>query len=107
MISYIKSVIVPYMAEKRRQLGLDAKHTGLVILDEFKGHTTTRVLNLLQRINLLYVIVPPNCIDRLQPLDVSVNWAAKQFLRNKFEKWLCRQHLLHRKVLAMKLNQLM
>ena len=74
MISYIKSVIVPYMAEKRRQLGLDAKHTGLVVLDEFKGQTTTRVLNLLQ---LLYVIVPPNCTDRLQPLDVSVDWAAK------------------------------
>ena len=35
MISYIQSVIVLYMAEKRRQLGLDAKHTGLVILDEF------------------------------------------------------------------------
>ena len=80
MISYIKSVIVPYLAEKRRQLGLDAKHTGLVILDEFRGQTTTRVLNLLQRNNLLYVIVPPNCTDCLQPLDVSVNWAAKQFL---------------------------
>jgi len=73
MISYIESVIVPYMTEKRRQLGLDAKHTGLVILDEFKGQTTFRVLNLLQRNNLLYVIVPPNCTDRLQPLDVSVN----------------------------------
>ena len=87
MISYIESVIVPYMTEKRRQLGLDAKHTGLVILDEFKGQTTPRVLNLLQRNNLLYVIVPPNCTDRLQPLDVSVNRAAKQFLRNKFENW--------------------
>jgi len=87
MISYIESVVVPYMTEKRRQLGLDAKLTGLVILDEFKGQTTTRVLNLLQRNNLLYVIVPPNCTDRLQPLDVSVNRAAKQFLRNKFENW--------------------
>ena len=27
VISYIESVIVPYMTEKRRQLGLDAKHT--------------------------------------------------------------------------------
>ena len=87
MITYIQIVIVPYMTEKRRQLGLDAKHTSLVILDEFKGQTTAKVLNLLQRYNLLYVIVPPNCTDRLQPLDVSVNRAAKQFLRNKFENW--------------------
>ena len=87
MISYIEAVIVPYMAEKRKQLGLDPKHSGLVILDEFKGQTTSRVLNLLQSHNLFYVIVPPNCTDRLQPLDVSVNRAAKQFLRKKFENW--------------------
>ena len=87
MVAYIESVIVPYMTQKRRQLGLDLKHSGLVILDEFKGQTTSRVLNLLQSNNLMYVIVPPNCTDRLQPLDVSVNRAAKQFLRSKFENW--------------------
>jgi len=79
MISYIDAVIVPYM--DGRQLGLSSTHSGLVILDEFKGRTTSRVLNLLQSRNLFYVIVPPNCTDRLQPLDVSVNRAAKHFLR--------------------------
>ena len=87
MMAYIESVIVPYMTQKRRQLGLDLKHSGLVILDEFKGQTTSRVLNLLQSNDLMYVIVPPNCTDQLQPLDVSVNRAAKQFLQNKFENW--------------------
>ena len=87
MITYIESVIIPYMTEKRRQLGLDVKHTGLVILDEFKGQTTSTVLKLLQSNDLMYIIVPPNCTDRLQPLDVSVNRAAKQFLRRKFENW--------------------
>ena len=43
MIDYIKSVIVPYMTQKRRQLGLDLKHTGLLMLDEFKGQTTSSV----------------------------------------------------------------
>ena len=86
MISYIESVIVPYMTEKRKQLGLDAKYTGLVIQDEFKGQTTTKVLNLLRN-NLPYVIVPPKCTDCLQSIDVSVNWTAKQLLRNKFENW--------------------
>ena len=87
MISYIDVVIVPYKDEKRRQLGLSSTHSGLIILDEFKGQTTSRVLNLLQSRNLFYVIVPPNCTDRLQPLDVSVNRAAKQFLWKKFENW--------------------
>jgi len=32
-------------------------------------------------------IVPANCTDRLQPLDLSVNKAAKGFLRRKFNSW--------------------
>ena len=33
------------------------------------------------------VLIPPNCTDRLQPLDVSVNKSAKEFLRKKFHVW--------------------
>jgi len=87
MISYTEAIIAPYMAEMRRQLRLDSKHSGLIILDEFKGQTASRVLNLLQSHNLFYVTVPPNCTDRLQPLDVCVNRAAKQFFHKKFENW--------------------
>ena len=87
MVEYITTVIAPYMNEKRGHLGLDPKHTGLVILDEFKGQTTEKVLKLLAANDLMYVIVPPNCTDHLQPLDVSINQAAKQFLRTKFENW--------------------
>ena len=98
MVDYIAAVIVPYMKEKRKHLGLDSKHVGLVILDEFKGQTTNKVLNLLQTNDLMYVIVPPNCTDRLQPLDVSVNRAAKQFLRNKFENWYADQIIAQKDV---------
>ena len=87
MISYIEAVIVPYIDEQRTKLGLGSAQSGLVILDEFKRKTTSRVLNLLQRHNLFYVIVPSNCTDCLQPLDVSLNRAAKQFLCRKFENW--------------------
>ena len=86
MVNYIAAVILPYMNEKRKHRSLDSKHVGLVILDEFKGQTTDKVLNLLQANDLMYVIVPPNCTDRLQPLDISVNRAAKQFL-SKLENW--------------------
>ena len=55
-------------------------HTGLVILDHFKGQTTQKVLNLLEENYLMYILVSAYCTDRLQPLDVSVNRAAKQFM---------------------------
>ena len=44
------------------------------------------MLNLLQSNDLMYVIIPPNCTDRLQPLDVNVSRVA-QFLQSKFENW--------------------
>ena len=87
MIDYVKLVIVPYMAEIRKKLALSQTHTGLMILDEFKGQTTQKILRLLEEYHLMYVIVPPNCTDRLQPLDVSVNQAAKHFIQGKFERW--------------------
>ena len=31
--------------------------------------------------------IPANCTDRLQPMDLSVNKAAKDFMRKKFREW--------------------
>ena len=90
MVEYITTVIL-YMNEKRRHLGLDPKHIGLVILDEFKGQTTKKVLKLLAANDQMYVVVPPNATDRLWPFDISVNRAAKQFLQTKFENWYADQ----------------
>ena len=86
-IKYIKSIIVPYIQEKRNDLGLPVSYPALVIFDEFTGQTTDEALGLLQENNISYVIVPPNTTDRLQPLDLSVNKAAKEFLRSQFQAW--------------------
>ena len=91
MISYVQLVIVPYVQETRKNLGLPDSQSALVILDEFKGQTTHAVLNLLKQNNIEYVIVPPNCTDRLQPLDVSINKPAKDFLRKQFQSWYAEQ----------------
>ena len=37
--------------------------------------------------NAHVVIVPAACTDRLQPLDISVNKSAKEFLRGRFHEW--------------------
>ena len=54
--------------------------------DNFKGQLTDDVLQLLERYHIDIVFVPPNCTVRLQPLDLSVNKPAKDFLRDKFQQ---------------------
>jgi hypothetical protein len=58
-----------------------------VLFDRFKGQCTPNVLSILNKNNILFVVVPANCTDRLQPLDVSVNKAAKECLRRQFQQW--------------------
>ena len=33
------------------------------------------------------VNVPPNCTDMLQPMDLSINKAVKDFMRSRFIEW--------------------
>ena len=95
MKSYIQLVIVPYVQEKRKQLEFADFQSALVILDEFKGQITNEVLSLLGQNNIEYVIVPPNCTDRLQPLDVSINKPVKDFLQSKFTDWYAEKIVAH------------
>ena len=37
--------------------------------------------------NVIVVEVPPNCTGNLQPLDLSVNKAVKDSLKQKFQLW--------------------
>ena len=77
MLLYITKIIVPYLQEKKKSIGLPPDCSSLVIFDEFKGQTTDNVLACLKENNVFYVKVPANCTDRLQPLDVSTNKPAK------------------------------
>jgi len=78
-IAYIENIIIPYVKKERESLGLSNDHSALVLFDVFKGQCTSHVLKLLKDNNILYVTVPGNCPDRLQPLDLSVNKPAKDF----------------------------
>ena len=87
MIVYLEKIIIPYVAESHKQLKLSSQHPALVIFDVFKGQCTESVIQLLEENNILYVIIPPNTTDKLQPLDLSVNKPAKDFVRRKFQEW--------------------
>ena len=86
-IRYIQNILIPYLQTKRQELSLPETFPALMIFDEFTGQTTDQVLEFLEKNNLYYVIVPPSCTDKLQPLDLSVNKCVKEFLWARFQEW--------------------
>ena len=49
------------------------------------------LLTLLDDNNINVILIPPNCTDRLQPLDLSINKAAKEFPSRKFYEQYAKQ----------------
>jgi hypothetical protein len=91
MQSFIGKILIPYIKKMREELNLAIDHRALVIYDTFRGQCTPAILQLLEENHVDIVFVPPYCTDRLQPLDVSVNKAAKNFMRDQFQRWYADQ----------------
>ena len=66
---------------------LPHSHPAIVVYDAFRGHDGEELQTLLSENHLISVRVPNNCTDRLQPLDVNVNKAIKDRLRQSFTDW--------------------
>ena len=100
MKQYVEKIILPYVNDKRKGLKLPHNQPALLIFDNFKAQTTSSILKLLDSYNLDIVLLPANCTDRLQPLDLSINKAAKDFLHLQFQEWYVKEiHLqLHRTI---------
>ena len=79
------------MNQKRQQLDLEDDNPALVIFDVFKGQCTEEVLKMIDDNHIERVVVPAHCTDQLQPLELSVNKLAKEFLRRKFQEWFADQ----------------
>ena len=60
-------------------------------MDVFKGQMTNKVLGLLADNQILLKKVPPNLTNHFQPLDLTVNGAAKHFTKKKFVDWYAKQ----------------
>ena len=79
------------MEGKRQELQLASFYPALVIFDNFKAQCTAEILQMLDDHHIYVVLLPPNCTDRLQPMDLSVNKPAKDFLRKEFNTWYSKQ----------------
>ena len=71
MKDYIQKVLFPYIGAKRQELRLADDYPALVIFDNFKAQCTFEVLKMLDDKQIYVVLIPPNCTDRLQPLDLA------------------------------------
>ena len=92
-IEYVDNVPNPYTAKKRTSLNLSKDYPALIIFDNFKARCTSAFLTQLDHNNINVLLVPPNCTDQLQPLDVK---AVKNQLRAEFQHWhahqVCQRH---------------
>ena len=91
MVRYITNIILPYVARVKEEKNLPADQPALVIFDVFCGHRVEDVETVLEDNKLLSVLVPSNCTDLLQPLDLSTNKAVKDHLRANFQTWYAEQ----------------
>ena len=62
---------------------LAVDHPAVVIFDNFKAQCTSELLTILDENNINVILIPANCTDRLQPLDISVNKAVKNTVNFK------------------------
>lgn len=91
MTDYIEKILLPYVEGKRQELQLASCYPALVIFDNFKAQCTAEILQMLDDHHIYVILLPPNCTDRLQPMDLSVNKPAKDFLRKEFNTWYSKQ----------------
>ena len=87
MKDYLDHVVFPYINGVRASCDLSHNYPALAIFDNFKGQVTDDILQLLEDHNVHSVRLLANCTNRLQPMDISLNKATKDFIRQKFNDW--------------------
>ena len=84
---YFNHVLFSYIDRIRASYDKGDDYPALAIFDSFKGQITEDILHLFEDHNVHSVRLPANSTDCLQPMDISVNKAAKDFIRQKFNEW--------------------
>lgn len=78
---FLSKIVIPYRVWEALQA---PQQNAMLIMDNFRGQKTDSIMECLEEHNIIVVMVPLRCTDRLQPLDISVNKPTKDILREKF-----------------------
>ena len=81
-LKFLEDVILPYIQNERQKLGSESQKA-LLIYDVYRGQTTDRFLDALKENNIVASKVPQNMTHLYQPLDLTVNKSAKDFMKQK------------------------
>ena len=86
-LTLLDKIIIPYVTSKHKRKELDINYPALFLMDIFRGQMTDPILLELQENSILLVQVSPNMTNLFQSLDLTVNGAAKAFLKRKYTEW--------------------
>ena len=89
-LRFFENIILPYIKKVREETGAPTQKA-MVLMDNFSGQTTTSLLEKVEEEGIVVVMIPAGTTDRLQPLDVSTDKAAKDFLRENFRHWYAQE----------------
>ena len=70
----------------QRENGYPEEQYALIIMETFKGQDNDRLRELCSKNCCEVVIVPHNITNKFQPLDISLNKAAKAFIKNMYNE---------------------
>jgi hypothetical protein len=92
MLRYVDKIIIPYVNSVRDGLPLvKSSQQAVAIFDVYRAHQSPSVLKKLKDNGITPLFVPACCTDRLQPLDVAVNYDYKEALKARFHEWYTQQ----------------
>ena len=89
-LKLLDEIIIPYVEKEREALNLDKNQPALLIIDVFSGQVTKPVIDKMTENNIKLVKVPANMTRLFQPLDLTVNGAAKAYMKKRFTEWYSR-----------------
>ena len=81
-LKLLDEIIIPYVEKERETLNLDKNQPALLIINVFSGQVTKPIIDKTTENNIKLVKVPANMNRLFQPFDLTVNGAAKAFMRS-------------------------
>ena len=90
-VEFFEEIIFPYLDKVKKENRYPNEQYSLNVTDTFKGQDNDTLKGLCSQNNCEVVIVPHNLTHKFQPLDISVNKAAKAFIQNLYNEWFSNQ----------------
>ena len=85
-LKFFDEIMLPHIQKERAKLRC-RNEKALLIFDVFRSQTTDKIFKVLKDNHILVTKVPANMTHLFQPLDLTVNRAAKDYTKQKFSDW--------------------